>query len=134
MAPTFKAAIDDPARFSRSKTVGAHFGPAPRREQPGTSVDNDGRISRAGDGEVRTALRGRQCDDDALAEALHAEGIGAARGRQARAQAGRRGGRAQARCRHASHVAGWHRVPFLGAQRRSKRQAAGVTAAALAVA
>lgn len=55
-ALTFKAAIDDPARFVKSKTVGAHFGLMPRREQSGTSVDNDGHISKAGDGEVRTAL------------------------------------------------------------------------------
>ena len=55
-ALTFKAAIDDPARFAKSKTVGAHFGLTPRREQSGTSVDNDGHISKAGDGQVRTAL------------------------------------------------------------------------------
>ena len=45
-ARTFKAAIDDPARFAKSKTVGAHFGLTPRREQSGTSVDNDGHISK----------------------------------------------------------------------------------------
>jgi transposase len=55
-ALTFKAAIDDPARFAKSKTVGAHFGLTPKREQSGTSVDHDGHISRRGDGEVRTAL------------------------------------------------------------------------------
>jgi transposase len=55
-ALTFQAAIDDPARFAKSKTVGAHFGLTPRREQSGTSVDHDGHISRAGDGQVRTAL------------------------------------------------------------------------------
>ncbi len=52
---TFKAAVDDPARFAKSKTVGARFGLTPRREQSGTSVDNDGHISKAGDGQVRTA-------------------------------------------------------------------------------
>jgi len=55
-ALTFKAAIDDPARFAKSKTVGAHFGLTPRREQSGTSIDRDGHISRRGDGEVRTVL------------------------------------------------------------------------------
>lgn len=55
-ALTFKAAIDDPTRFAKSKTVGAHFGLTPRREQSGTSIDRDGHISRRGDGEVRTAL------------------------------------------------------------------------------
>lgn len=55
-AVTFKAAIDDPTRFAKSKTVGAHFGLTPKREQSGTSIDRDGHISRRGDGEVRTAL------------------------------------------------------------------------------
>lgn len=55
-AMTFMAAIDEPHRFARSKTVGAHFGLTPKREQSGTSVDRDGHISRRGDGEVRTAL------------------------------------------------------------------------------
>lgn len=53
---TFRAAIDDPTRFARSKTVGAHFGLTPRRRQSGTSIDIDGHISRAGDVEVRCAL------------------------------------------------------------------------------
>jgi transposase len=55
-AVTFKAAVDDPARFRRSKTVGAHFALTPRRIQSGTSVDKDGHISRCGDGDMRTAL------------------------------------------------------------------------------
>jgi transposase len=54
-ALTFKAAIDNPARFRRSKTVAAHFGLTPRRYQSGER-DNPGRISKAGDVEVRSAL------------------------------------------------------------------------------
>jgi transposase len=54
-ALAFKAAVDDPARFRRSRTVGAHFGLTPRRFQSGT-IDYSGRISRCGDAEVRTAL------------------------------------------------------------------------------
>jgi hypothetical protein len=52
---TFRAAVDDPARFARSRTVAAHFGLTPRRYQSG-EMDNPGRISKAGDLEVRTAL------------------------------------------------------------------------------
>lgn len=55
-ALTYRAAVDDPTRFAKSKTVGAHFGLTPRRRQSGTSIDQDGHISKAGDGEVRTAL------------------------------------------------------------------------------
>lgn len=54
-ALTFKAAVDDPARFNSSRTVGAHFGLTPRRYQSG-EVDNPGRISRAGDRDVRSTL------------------------------------------------------------------------------
>lgn len=54
-ALAFKAAIDDPARFQSSRIVGAHFGLTPRRFQSGEK-DNTGRISRAGDADVRAAL------------------------------------------------------------------------------
>ena len=52
---TFKAAVDDPTRFKRSRTVGAHFGLTPRRYQSGEH-DNPGRISKAGDRDVRATL------------------------------------------------------------------------------
>jgi len=54
-ALTFKAAVDDPARFKRSRTVAAHFGLTPRRYQSGEH-DNPGHISRAGDRDVRATL------------------------------------------------------------------------------
>jgi len=54
-ALTFKAAVDDPARFKRSRTVAAHFGLTPRRYQSG-ETDNPGRISKAGDRDVRATL------------------------------------------------------------------------------
>ena len=52
---TFKAAVDDPGRFTRSKNVGAHFGLTPKKYQSG-ETDITGAISRAGDAMVRTAL------------------------------------------------------------------------------
>jgi len=54
-ALTFKAGVDDPTRFKRSRTVGAHFGLTPRRFQSG-EMDNPGRISRCGDPDVRSTL------------------------------------------------------------------------------
>lgn len=54
-ALSFKAAVDDPARFKSSRTVGAHFGLTPRRFQSGEK-DNPGRISHAGDSDVRATL------------------------------------------------------------------------------
>ncbi len=55
----FKVAVDDPHRFSRSRTVGAHFGLTPRRFQSGTSIDYAGRISKQGDVNVRGACARR---------------------------------------------------------------------------
>lgn len=54
-ALTFKAVVDDPARFKSSRTVAAHFGLTPRRYQSG-ETDHPAHISRAGDREVRSAL------------------------------------------------------------------------------
>lgn len=55
-ALSFKVAIDDPHRFSRSRTVGAHLGLTPRKYQSGTSVDWGGHISKMGDSHARSAL------------------------------------------------------------------------------
>ena len=54
-ALTYKAGVDDPTRFRRSRTVAAHFGLTPRRFQSG-EIDIDGHISRCGDREVRSVL------------------------------------------------------------------------------
>jgi transposase len=54
-ALAYKSGVDDPMRFKRSRTVGAHFGLTSRRHQSG-EVDFDGHISRCGDAAVRTAL------------------------------------------------------------------------------
>lgn len=54
-APTFRATIDRPDRFVRSRDVGPHLGLTPRRYQSG-ETDTQGRISRCGDELARTAL------------------------------------------------------------------------------
>jgi transposase len=54
VALTVAAAIDDPARFKSSKSVGACFGMTPTRYQSG-ETDIIGGISKIGDGSVRTA-------------------------------------------------------------------------------
>src|SRR5271157_990942 len=55
VALTYASAIDDPGRFRSSKAVGAHFGLTPKKYQSG-ETDVTGRISKIGDGGVRTAL------------------------------------------------------------------------------
>jgi transposase len=54
-ALAFCAAIDEPARFRCSRSVGAYFGLTPRRYASG-EVDWTGRISKCGDTMVRTYL------------------------------------------------------------------------------
>ncbi|HZU51450.1 MAG TPA: transposase, partial [Sphingomicrobium sp.] len=54
-ASTFAAAIEDPANFKNSRSVGAWLGLTTRRYQSG-EVDYDGHISRRGDAEVRSRL------------------------------------------------------------------------------
>jgi transposase len=54
-ALAFCAAIDEPARFRRSRSVGAYLGLTPRRYASG-EVDWNGRISKCGDAMVRTYL------------------------------------------------------------------------------
>jgi transposase len=54
-ALAFRATIDQPGRFRKSRDVGAHPGLTPRRYQSG-ETDVQGRISRCGDELARTAL------------------------------------------------------------------------------
>jgi transposase len=49
-------AIDDPSRSRRSRDVAAYFGLTSKRWQTGSSIDIQGRISKAGDPDVRRAL------------------------------------------------------------------------------
>ncbi len=55
VALSFRSAVDDPDRFPRSRDVGAWLGLTPRRWQSG-KTDIVGRITKAGDGRVRTML------------------------------------------------------------------------------
>ncbi len=69
----------DPARFTSSRTVGAHFGLTPRRYQSGER-DAPDRISRAGDRDVRATRSASQsevlhCQSDKCRRRCH-HGIG----------------------------------------------------------
>ena len=52
---TYRTGVDDPARFAKSKSVGAFFGLTPTRYQSG-ETDVIGGITRVGDASVPTAL------------------------------------------------------------------------------
>ena len=51
----YVSTVEDPARFARSRSVGAHMGLTPRQYQSG-EVDRSGRISRCGDALARTLM------------------------------------------------------------------------------
>jgi len=55
VALTFQATVDVPARFARSRALGAHFGLTPQGYQSG-EVERRGRLSKCGDAMMRTAL------------------------------------------------------------------------------
>jgi transposase len=55
VAVTYRSAVDDPARFGKSSTVGAYFGLTPKKYQSG-ETDRDGGVIKVGDTMVRTAL------------------------------------------------------------------------------
>jgi transposase len=54
-ALSFKAEIDDPARFSKSRDVGVHLGLTPRKYASG-EVDRSGSISKCGNAPLRSLL------------------------------------------------------------------------------
>jgi transposase len=54
-ALAYVSTVEDPRRFSRSRSVGAHLGLTPRQYQSG-EVDRSGRISKCGDTLARTLL------------------------------------------------------------------------------
>jgi len=51
----YVSTVEDPARFARSRSVGAHMDLTPRQYQSG-EIDRSGRISRCGDTLARTPL------------------------------------------------------------------------------
>jgi transposase len=54
-AMTFKAEIDDPTRFKKSRSVGAYFGMTPRQYSSGETI-KQGRVSKSGSTEMRALL------------------------------------------------------------------------------
>ena len=56
----YVSTIEDPTRFARSRSVGAHMGLTPRQYQSG-EVDRSGRISKCGDTLARTLLYDTSC-------------------------------------------------------------------------
>jgi transposase len=118
VAITFTTAIDDPARFSRSRAVGAHFGLTPKKYPVGRDrCDGWDQQGRRRDG-ASCVVPGGERYSDPLQSVLGAEALGHG-GRQApRHEASHGGAGEETRCRLAPHVAGWQRVPLRQGGRR----------------
>ena len=125
-ALAFRATIDRPERFRRSRDVGAHLGLTPARYQSG-ETDIQGKISRCGDELARTALY----------EAAHTLLVRSKKWSSLRAwgmkvaQASRHGarprrGRPQARRHPAPHVERPDRVPLRQGARCGRRPGSGL--------
>ena len=101
---TFKVAVDDPRRFSRSRDVGAHFGLTPREYSSG-EISYRGRISKGRPRGPTAALCRRQPHVAARRGAVvSAPGLGRAPRPARRDPPGAGGAGTQTRGRAARHV------------------------------
>ena len=117
-ALAFRATVDRPDRFRRSRDVGAHLGLTPRRYQSG-ETDVQGRISRWRRVGAHGTLRSGPLAADPQHEMVRAAGLGHAGSEAARHGARSRCGRPQAGGHPAPHVGRWQRVPLGQASRSS---------------
>ena len=121
VALTYASAIDDPGRFKSSKSVGPLFGLTPRQYQSG-ETDVTGRISKAGDAMVRTALyEAANVILDALGRGLASAKVGSGSCPARRDAQGQSGAGTQAGGDPAPDVGGWHPV------RRCQGRCGGIT-------
>jgi transposase len=96
VALALAAAADDPARFAALSSVGAYLGLTPRRYQSG-QVDRTGLISKCGDRQLRTTLRGCPGRPVPRAEMVRAQGVNGGEHARPQLQRVRRGAVAIAR-------------------------------------
>ena len=111
VALTFRTCVDNPARFSRSKCVGAHYGLTPRLYQSG-EISRTGRISRCGDVMLRSSLyeAARRLDRARTLEST--QGVGHRGCPPSWNAKGDSRSRAQTRHRPSPYVAGQYELPL----------------------
>ena len=120
MAVTFTSAVDDPARFRRSRAVGAHFGLTPKKYQSGRDRrDRRDQQGRRRDGAHR-AVRGRERDADPGGQVLDPQALGRWRWRSAGACGGPRW-RWRASSRPSCTASGSTAASSASARRRQRR-------------
>jgi Transposase IS116/IS110/IS902 family len=109
----FKATIDDPTRFERSRSVGAYVGLTTRRHASG-EIDWTGRISKCGDATLpRYLLEAGRRAPDPRAKMVGAKGLGDEAGQAKWPSKGQSCRRAQVRGHSAPHVDRRNRVQLV---------------------
>ena len=103
VALTYRATVDVPARFRKSKAVGAVFGLTCSKYQSG-EIDRSGRISRCGDEMMRTDALRSSPEHAAFEEMVLAQGLGDADRQAPRDEKGDRGPGAPVGRDHAPHM------------------------------
>ncbi len=103
VALTYRATVDVPARFRKSKAVGAVFGLTCSKYQSG-EVDRSGRISRCGDEMMRVDALRSSSEHAAFEEMVLAQGLGDADRQAPRDEKGDRGAGAPVGRDHAPHL------------------------------
>src|SRR6478672_6854376 len=120
VALTYRATVDVPARFRKSKSVGAVFGLTCSKYQSG-EIDRSGSMSRCGDEMMRGDALRSSAEHAAFEEMVMALGLGHADRQAPRDEEGDRGFSASVGRDHAPHMGGWHRVPLDQGSRSSMR-------------
>ena len=103
VALTYRATVDVPARFRKSKSVGAVFGLTCSKYQSG-EIDRSGRISRCGDEMMRVMLYEAAQSRVVVEEMVLAQGLGDADRQAPRDEKGDCRLGTPAGCDHASHL------------------------------
>jgi transposase len=103
VALTYRATVDVPARFRKSKSVGAVFGLTCASYQSG-EIDWSGKISRCGDEMMRAMLYESSSEHAAFEEMVLAQGVGRADRPAPRDEEGDRGPGSPAGRDHAPHM------------------------------
>jgi hypothetical protein len=124
-ALAFRATIDRPDRFRKSRDVGAHLGLTPRRYQSG-ETDVQGRISRCGDELTRTMLYEAAHSLLIRSKVVGAAGLGHEDRQEPWHGARTRRGRPQARGDPPPHLERRLRVPLGQAGRSAGRSCGGM--------
>ena len=103
VALTYRATVDVPARFRKSKAVGAVFGLTCSKYQSG-EIDRSGRISRCGDEMMRVMHLRSRSEHAVFEEMVLAQGLGDADRQTPRGEKGDRGAGTPVGRDNASHL------------------------------